>query len=462
MQLKKLIDNRSDRLTLIFAGWGMDSRPFGGLTHRGADLAVVWDYRSLEPTELSTLIASYSEVNVIAWSFGVYAASRVLSRHEDRISRRVAVNGTLRPVDDSYGIPKDIFEGTLRGMNERNLRKFYRRMCASAEEFARFTGRMPERDVEELTEELACFGRYAEETPETDFRWDFALTSDADAIIPAENQRRAWALKDCGRADISGGHLPDFQSIADRYIIDKPLMAERFARAIPTYEEEGYVQRRIAGTLFEKALPHIRGMKAERIFEAGYGTGMLTRLYAPVLSGAEAELYDLVNYEGELPECATTHTADAEAAIAEAAPESFDVIFSASAMQWFSSPEAFIRNAARALRKGGTAAISTFAPENLHELTDITGSGLAVPSAENLRRMAREAGFKEIYIEQEEIAADFPELKQMLEHLKLTGVTGVSHSSRRKALRLIMERYPRRADGSIRLVYRPIYMILKV
>ncbi len=66
MQIKKLIDNQSDRLTLIFSGWGMDSNPFSGLTHSGADLAVAWDYRTLD-FDASSIFGAYKEINVVAW-----------------------------------------------------------------------------------------------------------------------------------------------------------------------------------------------------------------------------------------------------------------------------------------------------------------------------------------------------------------------------------------------------------
>ena len=35
----------------------------------------------------------------------------------------------LTPVDDLKGIPQQVFEGTLEGLNEGTLEKFIRRMC---------------------------------------------------------------------------------------------------------------------------------------------------------------------------------------------------------------------------------------------------------------------------------------------------------------------------------------------
>ncbi len=460
MQIKKLIDNQSDRLTLIFSGWGMDSNPFSGLTHSGADLAVAWDYRTLD-FDASSIFGAYKEINVVAWSFGVYAASRVLASYEDRIARRIAINGTCTPIDDRLGIPHAIFDGTLATMDERNLRKFYRRMCGSSTVFATFSEHMPQRPVSELTDELRTFASYAKEMPHAGFRWDFAIISDNDAIFPPDNQKAAWHAAGCEQVCISGPHIPDFADILGRYIVDKPRMAHRFALAAESYEREGGVQRHIATRLLEMAYPYMLDMTPDSIFEAGYGTGMLTRMYAGLFPHARIELYDLVPCSWTLPPNANAHTEDAESAMACAESASFDIVLSSSAMQWFSSPGAFMRNSWRALRTGGLLAISTFAPDNLNGLCAITGRSLAVPSTESLRLMASSAGFSILELSGESVSIGFDTPAELLNHLKLTGVTGLNHPSPRTAIRQIMESYPRESDGKLYLTYKPIYIILR-
>ena len=115
------------RLTLFFAGWGMDECPFMDHCPENSDLLVCYDYRSLDFD--FTLLQGYQEIRLIAWSMGVWAASMVLQDMDLPICERVALNGTVTPVDDLKGIPQQVFEGTLEGLNEGTLEKFIRRMC---------------------------------------------------------------------------------------------------------------------------------------------------------------------------------------------------------------------------------------------------------------------------------------------------------------------------------------------
>ncbi len=99
------------RLTLFFAGWGMDECPFMDYCPENSDLLVCYDYRSLDFD--FTLLQGYQEIRLIAWSMGVWAASMVLQDMDLPICERVALNSTVTPVDDLKGIPQQVFEGTL-------------------------------------------------------------------------------------------------------------------------------------------------------------------------------------------------------------------------------------------------------------------------------------------------------------------------------------------------------------
>lgn len=43
MKFKIIHRHPSERLILLFAGWGMDPHPFENIRRDGYDLAVVWD-----------------------------------------------------------------------------------------------------------------------------------------------------------------------------------------------------------------------------------------------------------------------------------------------------------------------------------------------------------------------------------------------------------------------------------
>lgn len=178
------------RLTLFFAGWGMDEYPFIDYCPVDSDLLLCYDYRSLD-FDL-TLLQGYQEIHLVAWSMGVWAASVVLQHVDLPVRESMALNGTMTPVDDSKGIPWAIFERTLEGMNDAALEKFIRRMCLKRENTAAFLARRPKRSVAELKEELQRIGEQYASCGVPDFKWKQAVIGRDDLIFTPASQRNAW------------------------------------------------------------------------------------------------------------------------------------------------------------------------------------------------------------------------------------------------------------------------------
>lgn len=179
-------------LTLFFAGWGMDELPFMDACPADRDLLVCYDYRSLEFD--CTLLQGYRDIRLVAWSMGVWAASVVLQDMDLPLCERIALNGTMTPVDDDKGIPRQVFTGTLEGLNDVTLGKFIRRMCLKKENLAAFLAKRPKRPVEELKEELQRIGEQVQAFPVPRFEWERAVIGKDDLIFTAANQRNAWRL----------------------------------------------------------------------------------------------------------------------------------------------------------------------------------------------------------------------------------------------------------------------------
>ena len=184
----------SPTLELFFAGWGMDSRPFAWAANSphtaGCDFAVCYDYTGMEPG--SADLRGYGEVRVRAWSLGVYAASLVLPGMGCTISRAVAINGTLWPVDDDLGIALAVYDATAASLSAESLERFNRRMCGAHK--AVFEARRPLRTVDSLRAELLCIRECAADRGRAQFAgWTKAVLSSRDRIFPLANMRRAWA-----------------------------------------------------------------------------------------------------------------------------------------------------------------------------------------------------------------------------------------------------------------------------
>jgi biotin synthesis protein BioG len=185
-----IVHQNHPTLVLLFAGWGADAHLFSCYRPKDADFMICYDYRSLLFDE--ALLSAYTSVQVIAWSMGVWAASRVLEQTHLPIVSACAVNGTIWPMDDTRGIPTAIFKGTLAGLNPLTIKKFQRRMTSSAQEHRDFMLHAPQRPLEELREELAAIEQQVTDAPMATFQWTKAWVGMQDRIIPIVNQLTAW------------------------------------------------------------------------------------------------------------------------------------------------------------------------------------------------------------------------------------------------------------------------------
>lgn len=444
----------NDKLILVFAGWGMDERVFSRLSFAGYDIMVVWDYRSGE-LDLSAL-GGYREIYLFAWSFGVFAASaKMKDLDRFRIMLRVAINGSVTPVDDLTGIPEAIFHGTLNGLDARNLAKFYRRMCFDAQEYKRFIEMAPQRDIAELKSELlAIYDMSRDERIDVSpLAWDRAVISDADRIFPPDNLARSW--KSLSRVrHIHGGHLPDFSKIIEQEIIDKNLVAARFAGSAATYDSAAEIQGAMAEKLWRLVEPRIPD-SAESLLEIGYGTGLLTKLYCRRLSNMRITLWDLAPQKLEIK--AEIVKGDAESMIDDVDDEAVDIIISAATVQWFNNLPRFMSTAAMKLKRGGIMAISTFGPGNMAEITELTKMPLRYYTLEELKAMVPENCLT-IVAEEEKAVMEFKSPREVMMHLRNTGVNALRHVDLGYAS--MAGGYPR-LGGVCRLTYHPQYIIIK-
>lgn len=180
----------SKKLLLFFAGWGMDENPFREYCPIDYDLMVVYDYSSLSFDE--TCLKHYSEITVIAWSMGVWAASQLLQNKRFPIVKSIAVNGSPFPVEDKKGIPHEIYEKTLNSLDENNLYKFRRRMCGSSDALKCFLEKAPKRSIDDLRKELKSIRDMSLTLSSSLFKWDAIYIGSRDKIFPVENLIKAW------------------------------------------------------------------------------------------------------------------------------------------------------------------------------------------------------------------------------------------------------------------------------
>lgn len=190
--IQKFIHQDNNRkLLLFFAGWGADEHLFSYPAPEDYDFQICFDYSDLS-FDFATLDA-YESIRLVAWSMGIWAAATVFSDQVIPWEKKTAVNGTMFPKHDQYGIPTAIFEGTLAQFSPTTLAKFRRRMCGNGQNVKEFLACNPYRSLESLHHELDTINRRLDADHEVkDFIWNQAIIGTEDLIFPLENQRRAW------------------------------------------------------------------------------------------------------------------------------------------------------------------------------------------------------------------------------------------------------------------------------
>jgi len=193
MQLEILHGVHSKKLILFFNGWGMDSGLVKHLLPEDYQVIEVHDY-----TEMSFRFnfEKYNEINIIAWSMGVWAASVVLP--DIQYNNCIAINGTPFPCHNTYGIPEDVFEGTLKNWNEKNREKFERRVCGLSTAYDHFKSLANQRNTEsqrlelKMIYDLIKMNSDSSEIQRNPFQ--NAVIGTKDLIYSLSNQLNSWSL----------------------------------------------------------------------------------------------------------------------------------------------------------------------------------------------------------------------------------------------------------------------------
>lgn len=187
-------DPDAQSLTIFFAGWGSSPERFRDLRPAGGqDLFLLWDFDGAVGALPD--LSRYETVDVVGWSLGVRIAADWVMESNRPVRRFTAVAGTLTPIDRRLGISPIVFDRTTDGFNEETLQGFLLNMTGSAE--AARTLRGTERTLESLGRELRLLRDTYREAPfEVDLRGRVetlsAFIPEADRIVPAAAQRRAW------------------------------------------------------------------------------------------------------------------------------------------------------------------------------------------------------------------------------------------------------------------------------
>ncbi len=210
MKSEWLLRQDNDALIVLCNGWGMDARPFTVLTGSAYDVLVCSDYSTEQGyPDMDTLCNTYSRCILLGWSMGVSYGQSVFADVADRFAARIAVNGTLCPIDDDCGIPRAVFQATLDNLTDESLQKFYRRMCGPGQDLEVFLENPPGRSLDGQRRELEILLQESRQIDEAESLYTHVVISSKDRIFPSRNQYRFWQRS--GVKTIEGSHFPFYR-----------------------------------------------------------------------------------------------------------------------------------------------------------------------------------------------------------------------------------------------------------
>ena len=140
---------------------------------------------------------------------GVFVANLFKNLFSD-FEYKMAINGTISPVDNKFGIPIKMFELTLKHAKIGLEGKFYKNVFQTEEEFQEYSKTPVGRTIENRVSELENLYTEIKNHKELEIQqfYDFAIVSDFDKIIPPKNQIASHNQNKVRVLRLPYGHFP--------------------------------------------------------------------------------------------------------------------------------------------------------------------------------------------------------------------------------------------------------------
>lgn len=240
----------------------------------------------------------------------------------------------------------------------------------------------------------------------------------------------------------------------DYKFMNKDLIKQRFSKSLKSYNNNAMAQKIMAKKLVSK----INKDNCISVLELGCGTGLITKeVYADKI------FYDAIDivprceeYIKKISDKINFICEDIEEFIPE---KKYDLIISNATLQWIENLPEFISRYIKFLNPGGIIGFTIFGKNNYNELNELVDGGLLYYSKNDIEKMFK--NYKIIYLEEELITLEFSEVKDVLYHIKNTGVNAICNTRwTKKDLLNFENNYPKK-NNKIVLTYNPVYVILQ-
>ncbi|MGE8539404.1 MAG: malonyl-ACP O-methyltransferase BioC [Acinetobacter sp.] len=243
-------------------------------------------------------------------------------------------------------------------------------------------------------------------------------------------------------------------------------IAQRFAQAQQSYDQHAVAQRHVAQQLFHLMQQHLPQPHLQRALEIGCGSGLFSQIFLQHYGVDQLFLNDLY------PEV-KQHFPESEQFIWGIGdieqlplPHSLDLVVSCSALQWIQDLPVLTQKVATALNASGFFCFASYAEDNLKEIKALTGQGLDYLALETVVNVLQVQGFDIIVANEERIQLNFAQPRDVLKHMKATGVQATAQGFRwsKKSLAKFEDDYAQFQKPGTEfypLTYHPIYLIAR-
>ncbi len=237
----------------------------------------------------------------------------------------------------------------------------------------------------------------------------------------------------------------------------KELVKQQFSKNLTNYEENAVVQMIMA----EKLVNLLPKKEYKNILEIGCGTGFLTKL---INKKIKFDTYTTIDIVGECKDYIYSINPDIKFIKGDIEKteltKKYDLIISNAVFQWISDFEEFIQSLHKNLDTNGILAFATFGKENFKEVKEVGKVSLDYYSKDELKELLSNYNIE--HIEEETIIKIFEDIKNMLMHMKKTGVNSLSEKTWSiKEINSFIKHYKNLYKDNVSLTYNPIYVIAK-
>ncbi|MDO4896077.1 MAG: methyltransferase domain-containing protein [Moraxella sp.] len=235
--------------------------------------------------------------------------------------------------------------------------------------------------------------------------------------------------------------------------VNTQKVAQNFAKAHATYGKSAIVQHQMCHTLINLLMANLPDIRPKSVLEIGCGVGNLTDIYTSIWTLDALYLNDLYD----------VGIAGANLIIGDIERldlPKVDMVLSSSALQWIKDLPNLFKRIYHTLPKGGVFAFASFGGQNLSQIKALTGMGLDYYGMSDIKAMLGVVGFDVIATDQHQETLYFTHPKDILRHIKDTGVAVGGRAWTRSSLVAFCDGYDSFAtDKGYPLTYDTLFVV---